>query len=79
MSPALECAGYRTKNAECRRHGADVPDPAQRAIRGQAGQSSCVAEKLSWATKNEDFLVPEFDFQAFSNADGQVLDLYLSR
>ena len=39
---------------------------------------SCVAEKLSWATKNEDFLVPEFDFEAFSNAAGQVLDLYLA-
>lgn len=38
---------------------------------------SCVAEKLTWATKNEDFLVPEFDFEAFSNAGGQVLDLYL--
>ena len=39
---------------------------------------SCVAEKLSWATKNEDFLVPEFDFEAFSNAGGQVMDLYLA-
>jgi len=39
---------------------------------------SCVAEKLSWATKNEDFLVPEFDFKAFSNAGGQVMDLYLA-
>ena len=39
---------------------------------------SCVAEKLTWATKNEDFLVPEFDFEAFSNAGGQVMDLYLA-
>jgi hypothetical protein len=39
---------------------------------------SCVAEKLAWATKNEDFLVPEFDFEAFSNAGGQVMDLYLA-
>lgn len=39
---------------------------------------SCVAEKLTWATKNEDFLVPEFDFEAFSNAGGQVMDLYLT-
>jgi len=39
---------------------------------------SCVAEKLAWATKNEDFLVPEFDFEAFSNAAGQVMDLYLA-
>ena len=39
---------------------------------------SCVAEKLAWATKNEDFLVPEFDFEALSNAGGQVMDLYLA-
>ena len=39
---------------------------------------SCVAEKLTWATKNEDFLVPEFDFEAFSNAGGLVMDLYLA-
>ena len=39
---------------------------------------SCVAEKLSWATKDEDFLVPEFDFEAFANAGGQVMDLYLA-
>ncbi len=38
---------------------------------------SCVAEKLTWATKNEDFLVPEFDFEAFANVGGQVMDLYL--
>jgi hypothetical protein len=39
---------------------------------------SCVAEKLSWQTKNEDFLIPEFDFEAFANAGGQVMDLYLA-
>lgn len=39
---------------------------------------SCVAEKLSWQTKNEDFLIPEFDFEAFANASGQVMDLYLA-
>lgn len=39
---------------------------------------SCVAEKLTWATKNEDFLVPEFDFEAFANVGGQVMDLYLA-
>ena len=39
---------------------------------------SCIAEKLTWATKNEDFLVPEFDFEAFSNIGGQVMDLYLA-
>lgn len=39
---------------------------------------SCVAEKLSWQTKNEDFLIPEFDFEAFANSSGQVMDLYLA-
>lgn len=39
---------------------------------------ACVAEKLTWAIKNEDFVVPEFDFEAFANAGGQVMDLYLA-
>ena len=39
---------------------------------------SCVAEKLAWPTKNEDFLIPEFDFEAFANVAGQVMDLYLA-
>lgn len=39
---------------------------------------SCVAEKLTFAIKNEDLVVPEFDFEAFSNAAGQVMDLYLA-
>ncbi|RBP15863.1 hypothetical protein DFR50_107133 [Roseiarcus fermentans] len=33
---------------------------------------NCVAEKLSFGTKVEDFLVPELDFQCFANAAGQV-------
>ena len=33
---------------------------------------NCVAEKLSFGTKLEDFLVPELDFQCFANAAGQV-------
>jgi hypothetical protein len=33
---------------------------------------NCVAEKLSFGTKVEDFLMPELDFQCFSNAAGQV-------
>lgn len=37
---------------------------------------SCVAAKLMFATKQEDFLVPELDFQAFANAAGQVIDIY---
>ncbi len=33
---------------------------------------NCVAEKLSFGTKVEDFVVPELDFQCFANAAGQV-------
>lgn len=33
---------------------------------------NCVAEKLSFGTKVEDFLLPELDFQCFANAAGQV-------
>jgi len=35
-----------------------------------------VASKLSFATKQEDFIIPEFDFEAFANANGQVVDFY---
>jgi len=34
---------------------------------------SCIATKLSFATKIDDFLIPEFDFAAFANSAGQVL------
>lgn len=37
---------------------------------------ACVASKLMFATKQDDFIVPEFDWEAFANASGQVLDLY---
>jgi hypothetical protein len=37
---------------------------------------SVVASKLSFATKQEDFIIPEFDFEAFANAAGQVIDIY---
>jgi hypothetical protein len=33
---------------------------------------NCVADKLSFGTKLEDFTVPELDFQCFANAEGQV-------
>lgn len=36
---------------------------------------SCTATKLSMAFKNEDFAVPEFDFEAFANAAGKVYQL----
>ncbi len=36
---------------------------------------NCVAEKLSFGTKLEDFVMPELDFQCFANASGQVCQL----
>ena len=36
---------------------------------------NCVAETLSFGTKLEDFVMPEFDFQCFANAAGQVCQL----
>lgn len=35
-----------------------------------------VAAKLTLATKQEDFIIPEFDFSCFANAGGQVIDIY---
>lgn len=37
---------------------------------------SVVASKLSFTTKQEDFIIPEFDFEAFANPSGQVIDIY---
>jgi hypothetical protein len=34
---------------------------------------SCISTKLSIATKLDDFAIPEFDFSAFANVNGQVL------
>lgn len=34
---------------------------------------SCVANKISFATKQDDFLIPEIDFDAFADASGNVL------
>jgi hypothetical protein len=36
---------------------------------------NCVAEKLAFGTKLEDFMVPELDFQCFANSAGQVCQL----
>ena len=36
---------------------------------------NCVAEKLSFGTKLEDFVMPELDFQCFANSAGQVCQL----
>lgn len=34
---------------------------------------SCIASKLSIASKNDDFMIPGFDFEAFSDSTGRVL------
>jgi hypothetical protein len=39
---------------------------------------NAVASKLTLATKQDDFMVPEFDFDCFANAAGQVLTYALS-
>lgn len=39
---------------------------------------SAIASKLTFATKQEDFLIPELDFECFANAAGQVIDIYTS-
>jgi hypothetical protein len=38
----------------------------------------CVCPKLSLATKLDDFTLPEFDFEAFANESGNVMDYSLS-
>jgi len=35
---------------------------------------NCIAQKLSFGTKIEDFIMPEFDFQIFANSAGQVMN-----
>lgn len=39
---------------------------------------SCVMSKFSFATKQEDFIIPELDFEGFANAAGKVLDIFES-
>lgn len=34
---------------------------------------SCIGSKLMFATKLDDFVVPEFDFSAFADASGQII------
>lgn len=40
--------------------------------------NSCISSKLSFATKLEDFLVPDFDFKAFADASGTIGTLSMS-
>ncbi len=37
---------------------------------------NCLVSKLTFATKQEDFIIPEMDFEAFANPAGKVLDIY---
>lgn len=39
---------------------------------------NCISSKVSLATKQDDFLVPEFDFSAFASANGQVMTYALT-
>lgn len=34
--------------------------------------NSCVASKLAMASKTEDFMIPDFEFQAFADASGNI-------
>jgi hypothetical protein len=35
--------------------------------------NSCIASKLGMATKQDDFMIPEFDFEAFADSSGNIL------
>lgn len=35
---------------------------------------NCIASKFSFGTKLEDFMIPEFDFDAFANSAGNIFD-----
>lgn len=39
---------------------------------------SCISSKLTLATKQDDFMVPEFDFDAFANSSNQVIKYSIS-
>ena len=39
---------------------------------------SCIASKMAMATKLDDFVVPEFDFEAFSNSADEIMTYSLS-
>ena len=38
----------------------------------------CVGSKFTFATKQDDFIIPEFDFECFANGQGQVLTWAMS-
>jgi hypothetical protein len=39
---------------------------------------NCISSKMTFATKQDDFMVPEFDFDAFANSAGQVMTYQFS-
>jgi hypothetical protein len=39
---------------------------------------NCISSKMTFATKQDDFIVPEFDFDAFANGSNQVMTYALS-
>jgi hypothetical protein len=38
----------------------------------------CISTKLTMATKIDDYMIPSFDFSAFANNAGNVIDIYAS-
>jgi hypothetical protein len=40
--------------------------------------NSCMSSKFSFATKTEDFMVPDFDFQAFADQSGNICTFSLA-
>jgi hypothetical protein len=40
--------------------------------------NSCISSKMSFSTKLDDFLVPEFDFEAFADASNNLGTMALS-
>lgn len=39
---------------------------------------ACTASKLSFSTKQEDFMIPEMDFSAFANSAGQIMSISMN-
>jgi hypothetical protein len=40
--------------------------------------NNCISSKFSFATKLDDFIVPEFDFEAFADASGNIMTYSLT-
>ena len=48
-------------------------DPTNQNLQFSVTLNQCVASKFSFGTNIEDFTKPDFEFQAFANAAGQVM------